>query len=48
MDQVYSGIAMAYFRLIIAKRKTLEDVPTEVRPEVEALIENYRKEGGDI
>ena len=34
-------MAKVYFNLIINGRKTIEDVPQKLRPQVEALLEQY-------
>lgn len=36
-------MAKIYFNLIINGRKTLEDVPTKLRLQVETLLEEYYK-----
>ncbi len=40
-------MARIYFNLIIHKRKTIEDVPQELRLAVEQLLEEYYKKHGE-
>lgn len=36
-------MAQIYFNLIIHGRKTIDDVPRKLRMQVEALLEEYKK-----